>query len=282
MTTTVQILAIQNDGQHHHDGMRVGTTNIAGVMDRLEQFVPKRDDGRVATVLDGTLECFDAVPEDRREEALRALKADGLYEEAFPWLLVRALSKYTDVPGSWVLQGWDGNEQIVPEDAPARYIADAIIGAWHGRSEVATRAKMLYFRGYINAGLMHFPEGMRWVELLPRYPHDLTDDERRMVEASGRATFLTLWATAHIDTPHAEDWAPSFWRQNWSLYECKTEDPNPSETSTPSDDEPPWQRISHECIAELRGIDKRFRTAHGAADPDLYSPERNEVLRTRR
>lgn len=269
-------------------GLARGGDLIGQVLDRLAPFVeneaPEDDKPAVGVVLDGTLQAFEAIPEGRRTEALATLAEEGLYEDAFPWLLVRALSKYENVPGNWILSGWDGNEQIVPADAPDTFMARVVIDSWHGQSDVATRAKMLYSRAYMYAGRVHFSERIDFVRLLPKYPNGLTEEERSIVDSAMRATFSAMWGF-RADDSQADPtvWAADFWRQNWNLYECTTHDPTTEDVVPPGspkegDDQPPWREAQEGWEAQLAAIEERFYNAHSKADPDLYAPDRNEVL----
>lgn len=261
-------------------GVVQGMTVAATVMDRIWPFIPTKEEGqtRPSAIFDGSLQSFDLVPVADRQRALAALKADGLYEKGFPWLLVRALSKYTDAPGSWVLSAWDGNEQIVAADEPEEFLAKVVADAWHGQSEVATAAKMIYFRAYLKAGLMRFTPQIRWPEMLPKYPDNLSAEDRAYVEGSVRATFQALWAGLPDEAPDAVGWGPSFWRQNWQLYRCTTDpDPIAAEASATTD-EPPWEAARRHWVEALESEEERFLAAYRTADPDLYSPDRNEVL----
>lgn len=272
-------------------GLAQGSELIGEVLERLNPFVnaPEQVEGQssVGPVLDGTLQAFDLIPEQRRAHAMAALKSDDLYEEAFPWLLVRALSKYTDVPGAWLLDGWAGNEQIVAADAPETFLATVVTDAWHGQSEVATRAKMLYIREYMRAGKLHFSDQISYVRLLPKYPNGLTENERGIVDSSMRATFGAMWGGLGETDPgeKPQTWAASFWRQNWALYDCLSEpvgSPTTHASATSEADasptQPPWRAAQDDWEEQVHKIAAHFYTAQAEADPDLYAPDRNEVL----
>jgi hypothetical protein len=92
----------------HERGLDDGMIVAARVLDILAKYVPD------SVVLDGSLQSLESVPEDNRAEALQALRGAGsLYEEAFPWLLVRALNRYDGLPGAWVFDGWTGARPVV-------------------------------------------------------------------------------------------------------------------------------------------------------------------------
>jgi hypothetical protein len=88
-------------------GEPLGIFACKQVLDRLAPLVPasETDEERPVGLLTGSLTSFDLIPVNRRQEALHLLKDEGVYEDAFPWLLVRALGKYSDRPGGWLLGG---------------------------------------------------------------------------------------------------------------------------------------------------------------------------------
>lgn len=269
-------------------GLTRGSELIGSVLDRLGPFIETEapndaERPAVGPVLDGTLQAFDVIPEDRRAEALAALKENGLYEEAFPWLLVRALSQYENVPGRWVLGGWEGNEQIAAADAPEAFLAQVVVDSWHGQSEVATRAKMLHARAYMYAGRVHFSDQIDFVRLLPRYPNRLTEEERGIADSSMRAMFGAMWGLREDSQADPTEWATDFWRQNWTLYACTSQQPatgdaDPQVSASEGNHQSLWREAQERWEAQLGAIEEQFHSAHSKTDPDLYAPDRNEVL----
>lgn len=264
----------------HTHGLDNGMIVAARVMDILAKYVPD------SVVLDGSLQAFEAVPTEKRAEALQALRRAGsLYEEAFPWLLVRALDRYDGLPGAWLFDGWAGARPVVADDAPGEFLADVVRAAWHGRSDVATRAKVLAMRGEMYSGKMHFAPGVGFLELLPRYPNGLDDDERARVESSVRAMFNGVWGMQQSpEADRRKAWAAAFWRQNWSLYTCMAVVPpiddidGPEETGETGDGVPPWNAVRVNALGQVEALKERFLESVFAADPDLYTPDRHEVL----
>lgn len=264
----------------HASGLDDGMALAARVLDVLAGYVPD------SVVLDGSLQSLEQVPESKRAEALQALHNAGtLYEEAFPLLLVRALERYDGLPGAWVFDGWTGTRQAVTEEASGEFLAAVARSAWHGRSDVATRAKALAVRGQIHAGKMQFAPGLGFLELLPRYPNQLGDTERARVESSIRATFNAVWSMQQAPEVEAhQEWAASFWRQNWSMYQCEVLVPDtddagrPEDTDDASDGAPPWAEVRADALRRAVALKERFLERVFAADPDLYNPDRHEVL----
>ncbi|MBD7999550.1 DUF5677 domain-containing protein [Oerskovia gallyi] len=285
----------------HNHGIDQGTGVITGTLDRLQDFFDSNgvevdrtgDEVRsVGPVLDGTLQSFDAIPQASRTAAIDALKIGGLYEEAFPWPFARAMANYQDLPGAWILDGWRGHEEPVSREPPEEFLRRTTIAAWHGQNDVATRAKVLYTRAFMQAGKVSFGENVTFLHMLTRYPNELTRDECRQVEASMRAMFGVLWGSTGTNGYSADIqcWAVSFWRSNWRLYACQKETEAADEpadarigeegpaTDESENPEAGW-RVAQRAWAERLGeIHQRFLDAHQAADPDLYIPDRNEVL----
>lgn len=267
----------------HQHGLDNGLVVATRALDILSEYVSD------SVVLDGSLQAFESVPAEKRPEALQALRGAGsLYEDAFPWLLVRALDCYDGLPGAWVFDGWTGARPVVAEDAPGEFLADVVRAAWHGRSDVATRAKVLAMRGEMYSGKMHFAPGLGFLELLPRYPTQLDDDERGRVESSIRAMFNGVWGMQqHAAAEARQVWAAAFWRQNWSLYPCMAI-VRPSDTGDSggngdtgegtSDGVPPWVELRADALGRVEALKERFLESVFAADPDIYSPDRHEVL----
>lgn len=261
----------------HEHGLDKGLIVAARVLDILADFVPD------SVVLDGSLQSFESVPEGKRAEALQSLRRAGsLYEEGFPWLLVRALDRYEGMPGAWVFGGWAGARPVVAEEAPGEFLADVVRAAWHGRTDVATRAKVLAMRGQIYAGRVQLAPGLGFVELLPRYPNRLDDDERARVESSIRAMFNALWGMQESPEGEARQaWAASFWRRNWSLYPCTVLVPDTDRIAEPGDaanGRPPWADARADALRRVEALKERFQECAFAVDPDVYSPDRHEVL----
>lgn len=271
--------------QHGDEGMLLA----AKFIDRVESVIDAAvADGRVqkpdGLLLGGELTSFELVSEELRSEIIYALRSDGLYEGGIPGILARALGKYSDMPGAWLLDGWRGREPIIPSDEQERYLAKVVLDSSHGQSSVATRAKCMTLRARFKAGkIVLSPEVFEeWKEVLPRYPSNITEEERRRIEPSIRATFLAFASDKYgvaedgADTP-ALAWARTFWRQNWKLYMCKTsgDQPSGSELRASKDSITAAQRQWH---AELDDLQKSFDQTAQHVDPDLYTPDRYEVL----
>lgn len=271
-------------------GERDGLTLVKQTLDGLDTYLPEpvvdSDGLERGPFLSGTLTSFESVPEDRRVAALAAMRGELIYEDAFPWLFTRAMSKYEGMPGGWLLAGWVGPElPIVAADEPGRLLGDAIEAAMNGQSRVATLAKFMVISRYAKAGRLHFDLSMKpLLEAVARYPFGVTDEERSLVEPFIRSTFNAL-AGAPGDSQFEQrlTWAKNFWRSNWRLYPCHTTTWSAAEegaagTDPNEDKRQAFETFQSDLLADVGAISDQFGRAQRNADPDLYSPHRNEVL----
>jgi len=271
--------------QHGDEGMLLA----AKFIDRVESVIDAAAaDGRVEKpedlLLGGELTSFEQVPEELRSEIIDALRRDDIYEEGVPGVLARVLGKYSDMPGAWLLNGWRRREQIISPDVQERYLAKMVLDSSTGRTAVATRAKCMILRARFKARkIVLTPEiSDEWMDILPRYPNRVTEEERRRIEPSIRAAFLAFSGEKYGSSPDGSDgpalaWAKTFWRQNWKLYKCKTS----SDQASDSDMRASKGTITaaqREWHTELDDLQKIFDQTAQHVDPDLYNPDRYEVL----
>lgn len=261
-----------------------GMKMVATVLDRVTTLMPQttgHDGTETPALLTGTLTSFDQVPQDLRKDVLSALQDDGLYEKAFPRVLVNALSKYKGLPGAWIFDGWDGGAEIGDPDDPEEFLQGVVRAAPGGGTSLATKSKATVIRAYIVARKMVFGYQPEWADALPRYPHDVTEEERQRLESTLRAMFNVL-----VGMPLTEDdsdasmlqWAKSFWRQNWSLYDCIGPDASGPNLEINVANPAPWEETLAKWVGDVRALEEKFLEAQRSADPDLYFPDRHEVL----
>jgi hypothetical protein len=228
----------------------------------------------------GTLTSFDTVPEELRGDMLERLKSRYLFERAFPVELSISLSKYENPPGRWLWErqepegGYDEEQRRIAEKQLARIIDDC----WNGRNQNSTWAKMGLTSALFSSGRVMLPDSIAsdWGNLLPRYPHDLTEDEVRRVESSMRAMYQGMSRIMLTEEKRnaVDDWAKEFWRSNWKLYACVDEEDAPE---SDGDDEKQMIKYHKELHSYFADLTERFFKAAGV-DPDLYNPVRHEVL----
>lgn len=239
-------------------------------LDALDEFWPA---DRKEICL-GLLSDFAIIPEGGREEFLRAHR--DLARSLFWTPIGEVLCLYPDGPASWLAQGLRETRDgpIDPERALNRLrgIIRNLIG---GRSELATRARMVPFGRPMKHGKMFFMEGLPTLDLLPRYPVDLNDEERGQVESFVRASMMALLGTR--EGLELREWPKYFWRKNFDLAVCRPVDrslpPGVMSTDAPdlSDLSARMEDGAHKAQEYLQLLGRQVRL-------DLYDPRRDEIL----
>jgi hypothetical protein len=268
--------------EHGTKGMHIASKMLDRIDDILDDQAAgvTRPDKLIVT---GQLSTLERIPEEARPAILEALQSDGLFEQAIPWTFARAMMKYPEVPGMWLFNGWEGNEQIVAADEPEKLLAKIVEDHWHGQNPAATRAKALVLRAWFKAGKIKLAADLAepWVRILPHYPDDITEDERSEIEPRIRAMFLGVVNPSLADMDESGEplfvtWAKTFWRSNWNLYKC---------ASTPGHDDVPnaetrqaIQEARASWIEHLDELSATFLSVARSVDPDLYTPDKHEVL----
>ena len=226
----------------------------------------------------GRLTQFEAIPLESRERVLDHLEKLNLLERAFPEGFAHALAIYPDAPGRWIVSHWFSDSVGADSIKAEEYLAPVVTECFHGQYEIPTLTKFLYLRGMMKSGKIQFPSGLDTLELLPRYPKQLDEDERERADAFIRATFLAM-INPDFDEASKErlEWCKQFWRANWDLYACI----NPPAHSDVDGDESSEEAIRSR-VKELhhssREIKTRLEHAVFNINPDLYAPDRYEVL----
>ncbi|MBA0125527.1 hypothetical protein H0B56_08240 [Haloechinothrix sp. YIM 98757] len=265
-------------------GDKPGMLLAGKVLDRIDSVLGLEEgDGSEDSkrlILTGEMTTFDKIAVEDRSAVLAALQEDGLFEQTFPWVLVRALQKYHSPPAAWLFEGWRGNDKIIPDNQPEQFLRELISDASHGQSAMATKAKAMVIRAWLKTGKLMLAKeiGEVWDNILPRYPDEITEEERQRIEPSIRATFMTLTSNPdrELEKSPGLTWAKTFWRQNWKLYECGDSSADAEHSLDATSEHvkaahAAWQHVLDE-------VTERFLAASRAADPDLYAPDRHEIL----
>jgi hypothetical protein len=270
------------------DGMRAANAALKLIDDAIRE----TNDGELLPVpVDGRLTRLEQVPEEARTRALELLVEKNGYEIAFPEGFAHALGMYPGAPGSWLIRPWLRRGIAIDWEMAQQYLGKVIEEAAHGQSLPATRAKFVALARWAASRKLHVPPDPTFA-LFPRYPHDLTDEEMKLVEASTRATFgALLMADEHRHQPTNEDsetnevseaseasesrqgWARRFWRSNWTIFPCR-----PFDDSTTSGDTGQIEELMAVLRRETQALHERFISVASRTDPDIYDPDRYEVL----
>lgn len=260
---------------HLSNGLDLGFAIIVKTFDKVNSLLDRRL-GSIPSqrpILDGTLTSWNEIPSEVRNEFLQDLKSAGDYEVVFPVEFAHILGMYPGAPSRWLIEPWlIDSEFHIDHKAAERELSEIIMAIAHGSSDVSTRSKMMSVREMIQAQRIRFPRDAV-LDLFPRWPSDLTADERSQVEAVCRGMFNATSSNVHHDSSRVRvQWAMDFWRSNWRIFPCYTAK---DVSARPVDDVVEQLRVLSLELVEIR---EQFMTTALQSDPDLYHPDRWEVI----
>jgi hypothetical protein len=261
------------------DDPRATVFACAKVLDTIAAALPAPvADDPGSLIITGSLTSLEAVPEDKRETVLDALEKADLYEVAVPEDFAHSLAMYPDAPGQWLLAPWKRRAAAVDWEKAQAHLKRVILACADGRTPASTAAKHVFFRAYARSGKLHLGPAIETAKLLTRYPNGLSEDELKRVDAFVRAGFLALIGVNDAHVARRLAWAQAFWRKNWSIFPCS----QPAATTAPSEkekhDNEGLYAFADRMSARKKEIESRFLRGAETTDPDLYSPDRYEVL----
>jgi hypothetical protein len=229
-------------------------------------------------IITGALTSFEATPEDARASVIAALEEKGLYDTAVPDGFAHTLSMYPGAPGAWLIGPWKERGITVDWEAAQAHLKSVILACADGRTAASTAAKHVYFRAYARSGKLHLGPAIETAKLLVRYPHDLTEVELKRVDAFVRAGFLAMIRMPDELVAPRQEWAGTFWRKNWSIFPCMHQSSSKPPVAEEEHDEEGRRTFAETLTARKKAIESRFLKKAETTDPDLFSPDRYEVL----
>lgn len=268
MLWLTSIISYDEDGK----GMIICARTL-DLVDRVLRNMPEEARPPEKLIVDGRLSSFEPLASAAREAVLAEMESQGVYDLAVPEPFFHALGMYPNAPGSWLLGVWRARGVAVDWERAQGFLAGVIADAAHGQSEVPTRAKFIALSRWFKAGRIRVPRDMTELELFPKYPDRLNEDEKAMVESVARAMFMSIYMPEMNDNV-SPDWPMEFWRSNWQKYPCTLEEAAAPDTGSADS----IQEALNHFQSQADTLLDRVMTRATAVDPDLYSPDRYEVL----
>ena len=239
-------------------------------LDAVDEFWPEEE----KSVCLGLLSDFELLPQDKREGFLAA--HEDLARDLFWDPIGPALELYPDCPARWLLDALRrADDSIDPERGlgTLRGLVRELLG---GRGDLATRVRVATLTRPLKHGKMYFMEGASVMpDLLPRYPHDLDEDEKAMAESLVRGTMGPILATR--ENLSELRWPKHFWRQNHRLTICRPVDWSPpvGMRLTDADD---LELLESAMQAAAQAVRAYLDLLTDRVPLDLYEPRKDEIL----
>jgi hypothetical protein len=236
--------------------------------------------------LDGRISTFPLVPKERRAEARDALRDRAPW--GLPDELGHAFALYPDCPAAWLFEDWFTQNKADPDIGTA-YLKRLVEPMIDVRGRPSSQLRMIPIARRITHQKMAFIRSDSMLDLLPRYPTGLNEEEQLEVEQWTRATWQAHWVSS--DRSVADAWAKHFWRRNWQVSACDpqlTEPPPPLDEPDEDADQTPSEvgRGQREpTIAEIRraflnaidALGDELREHQHQVEMDIYDPTADEV-----
>lgn len=228
----------------------------------VDRFLPAGD--RIA---DGRLSSFALVPEPNRAAARKALRHETPH--ALPTAFGHALRLFPKCPAVWLYA--DSPEHSEPDPTVGLPLLRSLIEDNADKSGVrSTRLRMAAISRMVTHGkFVHTGDSL--MQMVPRYPSGLIEEDQRTVESLMRAMWGTLFGIEVEDDRSALDWAHEFWQRSRSLVPCEVKAnestvPVSEVSDGPLDPEPMIQLSElRALLSAARALGAKLRAAQLAA-----------------
>jgi hypothetical protein len=227
-------------------------------------------------ILLGTLTDFGKIPESARETIL--IQEKETIKLLFENPVGQKLLMYPDCPANWLISKEFATQKIDSENI-IKLLKEALIRLYPGKDEYCGYLRMMPLKRILKHGRMRFPMNMPIVDLLPKYPINCTDEEKRMIESFGRSTVNMILSNmgndheSHISTI----WTKYFWQHNFQISTCEQ---LTFHTSYGGNKIAPEQlnKLPDLCESISKKLSEYMTLLTQKYPYDLYEPEKDEVI----
>ena len=225
--------------------------------------------GDLAPVFHGLLTDWERVPKQERAEVLAEFRRLGLYDDVVPETFAHALAVYPDAPGRWLIEPRLQDGLVVSLEEAEKLLWELVRLGGSSHQPLATHAIYLWIIALVKMTRIEHGGEPVFIDILPRYPNNVTDAERGVAESTLRAMFLPAFHN-RPEAVETLEWCRRFWRANRALFECYRKEPEPPD---PTDLEKVEIAVDR-CVQ----LQREFLVAARDTDPDLWDSDRYDVL----
>jgi len=250
-------LAEYYSGQPWHNKYE-GLVNVMGTYVKDRKFV-----------FMGLISDFDKIPKKSRAKIVKIHK-DSI-NSLFSNPVGDILCLYPKCPANWLLSSdWKKDNESKKADALQK-LSKLLIKLYHAKDKHAAYVRMMPFKQILKYGKIRFPSDSELVDLLPKYPDNLTEDDKRKCEAYCR----TITNMVINDNLKDSNWPEYFWNRNIKLSQCKPE-------NRPSADMPESKKEQEKIVGVFftnsKKMEKYFSKLVKLSHPNLFNAKKDEVL----
>lgn len=217
----------------------------------------------------GLISDFDRIPEKKRVEILTNHKAS--IDSAFVQPFGKVIMSYPEAPCYWMLSAdWIQANQHSQKEAIVE-LTQTTERLLRSKDSYCAYLRMIPIRRLLEEDKIRFMRGLEIIDLLPKYPHGLNEEDRLKCESMGRSLLGTI-------LPHYinVEWAKYFWRKNFELSPCQIKkEPIGSQKILSKKASNKLELLCNSnnaiLLNYLDNLMKNYKF-------DLYSPEKDEVV----
>lgn len=214
----------------------------------------------------GLISDFGRIPEEKKEAILKEHRQ--LIKTAFAEPFGDIIRLYPESPASWLIpeESFNGSVSISSLKTTVEKI-------FSGKNSYTGYLRMIPLRPLIKRGKIRFLKSLDIIELLPKYPHGLSDEDRAYCESFGRSVITTMIQ----DNIRDRVWSRYFWRRNFELSPCENLD-NEKIFMKKTIDAKWFDNIYQICENNSDILKKYLNRVVDIYVIDLFSPETDEIL----
>jgi hypothetical protein len=221
----------------------------------------------------GLISDFGLIPNAERARFLKNNRE--MIDECFHGPIGRVMSLYPDGPAAWLVR-----REVLELEEPVdpfvelAHLRKLVVKLAPGKDRFAGRIRAIPMIRLFKHKKIHLREGLRVVELLPKYPVGLTEDEQDHVESFARSTLNMVIQQRAV--PDLLAWPKYFWRHNYELLPCAPSEHKVvgGEPVSASGGERFIDRLRQNATAARQYLEQ----LRSKLRMDLYDPRRDEVL----
>jgi len=219
----------------------------------------------------GLISDFGRIPEDHKKGIL--VEHEQLIITAFAEPFGDIIRLYPESPATWLLpEEWTSGEAF-NDAASILSLKTTVEQIYPGKDSYTGYLRMIPLRRLFELKKICLPKSLDIIEMLPKYPHGLTDEDRAHCESFGR-NLLNLMIQDNI---RDLVWSKYFWRRNFELSPCENLDDNKIFMEKKIDEK--WlDNIYKICENNTNIINEYMNRVVASYVIDLYSPETDEIV----
>ena len=222
----------------------------------------------------GLMSDFGLVPQAERAAFLQTNRK--LVDECFHGPIGRVMSLYPDGPATWLI-----NHELLESEGPVdpfgelAHLRKLLVKLAPGKDRFAGRIRAIPLCRLFKHKKLFFAKSLPVVDLLPKYPVDLTEEEQYHVESVARST-INMIIQQRAAQADLQAWPRYFWNHNYDLLPCQPVERNvvAGEPVSVSD----GKRLTDHLQENGTAARQYLEQVRAKLRIDLYDPRRDEVL----